>query len=112
MQKKRSLLLLFSDIRTFLHEESALVYLQRLRQRHLFLMIGIADVAILKKVNEEPVDVRSAMEKSIAQQQILIKKKEKLKWEKQGLQMIEAREDKLAVAAVSHYINIMNRNLI
>ncbi|MBO0586744.1 DUF58 domain-containing protein [Sporosarcina sp. E16_8] len=112
MQKKRSLLLLFSDVRTFLHEESALVYLQRLRQRHLFLMIGIEDVAILKKVNEEPVDVRSAMEKSIAQQQVLIKKKEKLKWEKQGLQMIEAREDKLAVVAVSHYIDIMNRNLI
>ncbi|WP_342539246.1 DUF58 domain-containing protein [Sporosarcina sp. FSL K6-1540] len=112
MQKKRSLLLLFSDVRTFLHEESALVYLQRLRQRHVFLMIGIEDVAILKKANEVPVDVRSAMEKSIAQQQVLIKKKEKLKWEKQGLQMIEAREDKLAVAAVSHYIDIMNRNLI
>lgn len=112
MQKKRSLLLLFSDVRTFLHEESALVYLQRLRQRHVFLMIGIEDVAILKKANEVPVDVRSAMEKSIAQQQVLIKKKEKLKWEKQGLQMIEAREDKLAIAAVSHYIDIMNRNLI
>jgi uncharacterized protein (DUF58 family) len=112
MQKKRSLLLLFSDVRTFLHEESALAYLQRLRQRHLFLMIGIEDLAILKKINEEPIDVRSAMEKSIAQQQVLIKKKEKIKWEKQGLQMIEAREDKLAVAAVSHYIDIMNRNLI
>ncbi|MBE1555245.1 DUF58 domain-containing protein [Sporosarcina limicola] len=112
MQKKRSLLLLFSDVRTFLHEESALAYLQRLRQRHLFVMIGIEDVAILKKINEEPVDIRSAMVKSIAQQQILIKKKRKLQWEKQGLQMIEAREEKLAVAAVSHYIDIMNRNLI
>ena len=112
MQKKRSLLLLFSDVRTFLHEESALAYLQRLRQRHLFLMIGIEDVAILKRINEEPVDIQSAMVKSIAQQQILIKKKRKIKWEKQGLQMIEAREDKLAVAAVSHYIDIMNRNLI
>jgi uncharacterized protein (DUF58 family) len=112
MQKKRSLLLLFSDVRTFLHEESALAYLQRLRQRHLFLMIGIEDVALLKRINEEPVDIQSAMVKSIAQQQILIKKKRKTKWEKQGLQMIEAREDKLAVAAVSHYIDIMNRNLI
>ena len=112
MQKKRSLLLLFSDVRTFLHEESALAYLQRLRKRHMFLMIGIEDVAILKRINEEPVDIQSAMVKSIAQQQILIKKKRKIKWEKQGLQMIEAREDKLAVAAVSHYIDIMNRNLI
>ena len=112
MQKKRSLLLLFSDVRTFLHEESALTYLQRLRRRHLFLMIGIEDMAILKRIDEEPVNVQSAMVKSIAQQQMLIKKREKIKWEKQGLIMIEAREEKLAAAAVSHYIDIMNRNLL
>jgi len=112
LQKKRSLLLLFSDVRTFLHEESALKYLLRLRQRHLFLMIGIEDLALLKRINQEPVDVKTAMVKSIAQQQVLIKKKEKIKWEKQGLQMIEAREEKLAIVAVSHYIDIMNRNLI
>ncbi|WOV83129.1 DUF58 domain-containing protein [Sporosarcina jeotgali] len=112
MQKKRSLLLLFSDVRSFLHEESALAYLQRLRRRHMFLMIGIEDTALYNRINEEPVDVQTAMVKSIAQQQLLLKKKRKLKWEKKGLQMIEAREENLAVAAVSHYIDIMNRNLI
>ncbi|WP_218197380.1 VWA domain-containing protein, partial [Pseudomonas sp. 2995-1] len=33
VQNKRSLLLLFSDIQTFLYEESALAYLKKLRQR-------------------------------------------------------------------------------
>ncbi|MDQ1145853.1 uncharacterized protein (DUF58 family) [Bacillus sp. SORGH_AS 510] len=112
VQKKRSLLLLFSDVRTFLHEEGALTYLKRLRQRHLFLMIGIEDETLLKRRSEEPSDVRSAMVKSIAQQQLLFKKREKIKWEKQGLQMIEAPEEKLAITAVSHYIDIMNQNLL
>ena len=112
VQKKRSLLLLFSDVRTFLHEESALVYLQRLRQRHLFLMIGVEDQTLLKRVNEVPETVQQAMVKSIAQQQVLKKKREKNKWEKLGLQMIEAREEKLAVTAVSHYIEIINQNLL
>jgi len=112
VQKKRSLLLLFSDVSTFLHEESALVYLQRLRQRHLFLMIGVEDQTLLKRVNEVPETVKQAMVKSIAQQQVNLKKREKNKWEKQGLQMIEAREEKLAVTAVSHYIEIMNQNLL
>lgn len=112
MQKKRSLLLLFSDIRTFLYEESALTYLMRLRRRHLFLMIGIEDVTLLENIKAEPINVQKAMVKSIAQQQMLVKKREKIKWEKQGLQMIEAREEKLALAAVSHYIDIMNRNLL
>ncbi len=112
MHKKRSLLLLFSDIGTFLHEESALTYLKRLRQRHLFLMIGIEDMTLIKRAQGESITVQTAMIKSIAQQQMLFKKREKNKWEKQGLQMIEAREEKLAVAAVSYYIEIMNRDLL
>lgn len=112
VQKKRSLLLLFSDVRTFLHEESALILLKRLRQRHLFLMLGIEDQTLLNKVKKEPNTVQAAMEKSMAQQQTLFKKREKNKWEKQGLVMIEAREEKLAITAVSHYIDIMNQNLL
>ena len=96
----------------FLHEESALTYLKRLRQRHLFLMIGIEDMTLIKRAQGESITVQTAMIKSIAQQQMLFKKREKNKWEKQGLQMIEAREEKLAVAAVSYYIEIMNRDLL
>ncbi|MBY0120463.1 DUF58 domain-containing protein [Bacillus sp. S/N-304-OC-R1] len=112
MQKKRSLLLLFSDVATFLHEETALAYLKRLRRRHLFLIIGIEDMTLLKTVQKEPVRIQDAMVKSMAQQQILLKKSQKAKWEKQGLLMVEALEEKLAVTAVSHYIDIMNRNLL
>lgn len=111
-QKKRSLLLLFSDVRTFLHEENALILIKRLRQRHMFLMIGIEDQTLIKRVKVEPNTVQAAMQKSIAQQQILFKKREKNKWEKQGLVMIEAREEKLTITAVSHYIDIMNQNLL
>ncbi|WP_233711060.1 DUF58 domain-containing protein [Lederbergia citrisecunda] len=112
MQKKRSLLLLFSDVRTFLYEEHALLYLKRLRQRHLFLMVGIEDSTLQNRANEKPENVHQTMIKSIAQQQILFKKKEKIKWERNGLVMIEAKEESLATAAVSHYIDIMNRNLL
>ncbi|MCJ7842006.1 DUF58 domain-containing protein [Lederbergia sp. NSJ-179] len=112
MQKKRSLLLLFSDIRTFLHEEHTLIYLKRLRRRHLFLMIGIEDIHLIEKAKITPNYVKIAMEKSIAQQEILFKQKAKRKWESQGLQMTEARGEYLATAAVSHYIDIMNRHLL
>ncbi len=112
MQKKRSLLLLFSDIHTFLREESMLIYLRKLRQRHYFLMVGIRDATLYKRIDENPTTVQTSMLKSMTQQQMLVKKKEKQKWEKQGLMMVEADEDKLAITAVSYYINIMNRNLL
>lgn len=112
MQKKRSLLMLFSDVRTFLHEEGALAYLLKLRQRHLFFMIGVEDQVLMQRVKEAPEEVGDAMVKSIAQQQLLIKKREKVRWENQGLIMMEAKEENLATAAVSHYIDTMNRNLM
>jgi uncharacterized protein (DUF58 family) len=112
VQKKRSLLLLFSDIHTFVHEDNALYYLQRLRRQHHFLMIGIEDYMLLKQIKAEPVDEVQAMMKSMAQKQMLVKKREKAKWEKQGLLMVEASEEKLATTAVSYYIDMMNRGLV
>lgn len=112
VQKKRSLLLLFSDVRTFLHEEMALSYLQSLRRKHQFLIMGMEDSPLLERADDDPVTVQAAMIKSIAQQQILFKKREKAKWERQGLQLIEAPEESLAASAISGYIEIMNRNVL
>lgn len=112
VQKKRSLLLLFSDVRTFLHEETALGYLQTLRRRHLFLILGLEDGPLLERADDDPDTVQAAMVKSIAQQQLLFKKREKAKWESHGLQLIEAREESLAARAISGYIELMNRNLL
>ncbi|WP_084309239.1 DUF58 domain-containing protein [Alkalihalobacterium bogoriense] len=112
VQKKRSFLLLFSDVSTFLHEESALHYLIRLRKRHLFLMIGVEDETLLERVADYPTTVQNAMVKTIAQQQWVVKKRGKAKWEKQGLHLVEAKEERLATVAVSSYINIINRGLL
>src|SRR5699024_4283013 len=112
VQKKRSLVLLFSDVHTFLHEESGLSYLTRLRQKHFFFMIGIEDEALLALTKQTPEDAKQAMTKSIAQQQVLIKKREKAKWESRGLVMIEATAEHLASAAVSEYIRIINQGLV
>ncbi|MBX0358163.1 DUF58 domain-containing protein [Halobacillus sp. Nhm2S1] len=112
VQSRRSLLLLFSDVSTFLYEEAALHYLQRLRRSHLFLMIGIEDKVIDSQTKREPEDVQTTLVKTLAQKHVLDKKQELKKWERQGLQMIEAPEEELASAAVSHYINIMNRGLL
>jgi uncharacterized protein (DUF58 family) len=112
VQKKRSLILLFSDVKTFLHEESALIYLKRVRQRHLFFMIGIEDETLVTRAKSAANNLEETMIKGIAQQQLLIKKREKSKWEKQGLLMMEAREERLATAAVSHYIDTINKGLL
>lgn len=111
-QKKRSLLMLFSDVHTFLHEESALFYFRRLRRRHLFFMIGIEGEELLAATRQSVHSIKMTMIKSIAQQQVQFKKREKAKWERQGLLMIEAKEEKLATTAISHYISMINEGML
>ncbi|WP_010530893.1 DUF58 domain-containing protein [Lentibacillus jeotgali] len=110
--KKRSLILLFSDVQTFLYEETVLHHLRRMRQRHLFMLIGIEDKTLLAAARQEPDSSKIAMVKSVAQQQIGFKKQKKTYWEKQGLSMVEAKEERLVTAAVSHYIRIMNEGML
>ncbi|AST91528.1 hypothetical protein BC6307_09660 [Sutcliffiella cohnii] len=112
LQKKRSLLILFSDVRTFLYEESVLPYLVRLRKRHLFLLVGVEDLTLQKMIKRELTIEKVAMIKSVAQQQFLFKRNQIAKWEKHGLQMMEAKEERLAPVVVSHYIDLLNRGLL
>ncbi|WP_449354775.1 DUF58 domain-containing protein [Virgibacillus natechei] len=112
VQKKRSLILLFSDVHTFLQEETALIQLKRMRQKHLFMVISVEDETLLSASKQEPEHVQQAMIKSMAQQQILTKKREKAKWERQGLFLVETEEEQLATTAVSRYIDIMNQGLL
>ncbi|MFB1050950.1 DUF58 domain-containing protein [Paraliobacillus sp. JSM ZJ581] len=75
-QKKRSLLLLFSDVDTFVYEETILHSLQQIRKKHLFIIIGIEDEQLQAKRNIYPLTVRIAMEKTIAQKQLQFKAKQ------------------------------------
>lgn len=109
VQKKRSLFLLFSDVHTFIHEDHTLLFIKQVRKRHLFMMIGIEDELLSKKIKAHPQTAVIAMQKTIAQKDRQLKKQQMAKWENQGMIMLEAPEDRLAVTAVSHYIEQLNR---
>lgn len=109
MQKKRSMFLLFSDVHTFIHEDHTLLFIKQLRKRHLFMMIGIEDELLKRKIKTHPETPTIAMQKTMAQKESQFKKQQMLKWEKQGMIMLESPEEKLAVTAVSHYIDQLNR---
>lgn len=110
--KKRSLFLLFSDVQTFLYDESLLTYFMHIRERHLLFMIGIEDEVLIQRAQQYPEDANHAMIKSMAQHQLLTKQRKKVKWQNQGLYLIEAKEEDLSAVAVSYYIDMMNRGLL
>lgn len=112
MLNKRSLLFLFSDVQTFLQNDFLLNQLIRLRQRHLFFMVGLEDEMLIDRAKLRPEAANEAMVKSMAQHQILKKEKEKLAWEQRGLHLVEAEEEELTAVSISYYINLMNQGLL
>src|SRR5690625_3227333 len=111
-QRKRSMMVLFSDVQTFINEDFHLFYMKEIRKKHLFVMIGIEDHLLREKIEIYPESIKLAMQKSIAQKQYLRQKQIMTKWEKHGLPMLEAPAERLAVTAVSHYVDTLNRGLL
>jgi uncharacterized protein (DUF58 family) len=112
VQKRRSLILLFSDLDQFMLGEGLVPYIRPIRRRHLFILIGIEDPMIRSWVEKEPVETRLAMTKTMAQRTLLQKRLNKRKWEQMGLQVIEAPEEKVVAEATQRYIEIINRGLL
>ena len=112
VQKRRSFVLLFSELDSFLFEESQLYFIQRLRRRHIFLLMGIADPMVDKWTKVEPEDTRIAMIKSTAQKSVLQRKEARAKWRNSGVDMVEVPEEKLAIEAVTHYIDVINQGIV
>ncbi len=111
-QKRRSLILLFSDLDVFFHGDDSLFYIQRVKRRHLFIMLGIADPMLSKWIEIEPTETKYAMLKSMAQKAEIERKKQMAKWDRLGVPMIEAPEETLAITALNRYVEIMNRGIL
>ncbi|MGP4039990.1 DUF58 domain-containing protein [Gracilibacillus sp. D59] len=112
IQRKRSMMVLFSDVQTFANEDYQLFYMRKVRKKHLFVLLGIKDRLLQEQIRMKPDSTLSAMEKSVAQKQYLDQKQVINKWEKHGLPMLEAPAERLAVTSVSHYIETLNRGLL
>ncbi len=112
IQKKRSLIMLFSDLDHFLLEDTLLPILHPIRKRHFFLLIGIEDPMVRNWLRKDITDSTTAMVKTMAEGQLLKRKKQVDKWRQYGLQAIEAREENLVSIAVERYFEVINRGVL
>ncbi|MHC0037598.1 DUF58 domain-containing protein [Pseudoneobacillus sp. C159] len=112
VQKRRSFMVLFSDLAPFLFEETSLFSVQRVRRKHLFMLLGITDPSVERWSRAEPSDTRTIMIKSAAQREEIRKRAEIKRWNKNGLEIIEVPEHQLAAKAISRYIEIINRGAL
>ncbi|MCL1852860.1 MAG: DUF58 domain-containing protein [Peptococcaceae bacterium] len=112
VQKRQSMVLMFSDLTPFLLQDDLLSYVQGMRRRHLFMLLGVQDPMELCWSAAVPDTVQGSMLKSAAQK-IRLEKKDRIRhWSSLGLHMAEVKEEHLAGAAVDSYVQAINRGML
>jgi uncharacterized protein (DUF58 family) len=112
VQKRQSMILMFSDMAPFLLEDGLLAYVQGMRRRHLFVLLGVQDPMELRWSERSPGSAEESMLKSAAQK-IRLDKAERIRsWSDRGLHLTEVQEEHLAGAAVDAYVMAINRGML
>jgi uncharacterized protein (DUF58 family) len=111
-QKKRSLMVLFSDMENYLVEDQLGGHLWRLRRSHLLLLLSLADPLLHGWSKGETTSSRIAYVKAVAQRFQLDRRAFQQKMTGAGIQVLDVPADQLTVTLINTYLEIKSRDAL
>jgi uncharacterized protein (DUF58 family) len=111
-QRKRSLLILFSEMENLMFEDTLMPFLMRMRRVHLVLLITLQDPILAQWSKNEIKDSRSAFIKSTALRIMLDRKNYVQHMTNKGIEVLDVAADHLALVAVNYYLDIKAREAL
>ncbi|MGQ7280111.1 DUF58 domain-containing protein [Brevibacillus thermoruber] len=111
-QKRRSLMVLFSDMENYLLEDQLAAYLWRIRRSHLLLLLSLADPLLHAWNRAETTSSRLAYIKALAQRFQLDRKAFQQNMIGAGIQVLDVPADQLTLAVVNRYLEIKAREAL
>lgn len=112
VQKKRSLLVLFTDMENALFESELAPYLIRLRRTHPVLMLCLQDPVLYEWSRIAVRRLKDAYVKSMAYKFMGDRRKFAMKMASQGIEVLDVPADELALAAVNSYLEMKARDAL
>jgi uncharacterized protein (DUF58 family) len=110
--KKRSLMVLFSDMESYLLEDQLQAYLMRLRRSHALLLLSLEDPLLFAWNRVSVTDSKRAYIKSIARKTLQERTAYRQKMIGQGIQVLDVPADRLALTAVNAYLEMKARDVL
>nr|WP_241254422.1 DUF58 domain-containing protein [Brevibacillus sp. SYP-B805] len=110
--KKRSLVVLFSDMESYLLEDQLQAYLMRLRRSHVLLLLSLEDPLLFAWNRVSVTDSKRAYIKSIARKTLQERTAYRQKMIGQGIQVLDVPADRLALTAVNAYLEMKARDVL
>lgn len=111
-QKRRSLIVLFSDMENYLVEDQLSGHLWRMRRSHLLLLLSLADPLLHAWSREKTTSSRLAYVKALAQRFQLDRKGFQQKMTGAGIQVLDVPADQLTLHVVNAYLEIKSREAL
>ncbi|MEI7027038.1 DUF58 domain-containing protein [Paenibacillus sp. y28] len=112
LQKKRSLLVLLSDMDNYLLEERLVPYLLRLRRNHLIVLLALQDPVLHGWARCEAEDRHDFYAKSVAQKQVLDRRSYVRRMAGFGIHVLDVAAGELPLAAVNFYLDVKAREAL
>jgi uncharacterized protein (DUF58 family) len=109
--KKRSLIVLFTDLSGVRASESLLTYMPRLRPRHLPLLVTIRDPALDSEATQPPDDSDSVYRRAVAEQMIDERRLLLNNLQQRGVLTLDVAAEHLTMAVVNRYLQLKARQL-
>ncbi|TVX99814.1 DUF58 domain-containing protein [Cohnella terricola] len=110
--KKRSFVVMFSDMESYLYDQELPVYARRLRRSHVPLLVSLNDPLLHEWARAEPTNNRTAYIQSLAHKFRLDRSEYVSQMASMGIQVLDVPADRLALSAVNEYLNLKARNAL
>jgi uncharacterized protein (DUF58 family) len=110
--KKRSLIVIFSDLASGLAARSIVTQVAPLWPRHLPLFVAISDPAVVELAGAKPVDSPSVYQRAVAEQLLDERAIIMESLRRRGVLTLDVPAHKLTVSVVNKYLELKARNRI
>ncbi len=110
--RKRSLIVVFTDLIDVEISKTLTSYLPLLRPHHLVLCITLKDSKLVELADQIPDNMEDVYQKAVAGQLLLEQQETLNRLHQQGVLVMDSTPEELSVAAVNRYLELKGRNLI
>jgi uncharacterized protein (DUF58 family) len=110
--KRRSLVIVFSDLVTQEAAKPLIAYMSRLAQRHLPLLVIMNDPNITNLAAREPANAQDVYERAVAEQLLDERRLILDTLNQAGVLTLDVPADKLSVAVIDKYLELKNRGAL
>lgn len=110
IQRRRNLVLFFSDMDNYIFADALYLYVMRMRKEHPVLLLSLQDEVMNRWADHPAEDEAAVYSSSVARHMRLDRKRYAGRMHARGIEVLDVPADDLALAAVNRYLQLKSKD--